>query len=190
MICDTSIHFFWQEDTISLYFQPDAIYLLFLEILFSFLLLLHIAKISAYHLGSYLHISLSECSKAAQTFSLCHRLKYSVFSSDVCLITENIHMFWFGTSSRVHVCLLARNCLYGDCQLHSGEVRAILNFFVFVLPRKLQKKCIKTTCTDIGHLLFVTFYYCSSAFDYSFSKFSSNCMHCMHWGFFFPRHKH
>lgn len=136
------IHFL--DNIISLYFQSDVPYPLFLQFLLPFLLLLPIAKISAHHHGSCLPFLWLCAERQRKLFSLCHSLKYALCSPQLYILLLRIyissglqHHHW------VHVCLLARNCLYFDCQLHSGEVRAFWSLLCLFCLENYRRKVLR-----------------------------------------------
>lgn len=161
----------------SLYFHSQIYhavpYLLPLEILFPFLLL-PITNIPTYH-----HVSLSPISLAWVLKGSTNRLAFitgwnTLYSPQLSDLLMRIYMpSGLQHHQWIHVCLLARNCLYCDWQLPSRETRAFWGLlYLFHLESYLRK-----ILGQSGMIYSHCFLSCSCPdfpdFDYLFLKISS-----------------
>lgn len=105
-------------------------------------------------LQRFLHTTLAPISpflclnaeKQHKLLSLRHSLKYTLCSPQMCVLLLRIfissgwqHHCW------VHVCPLARNCLfcYCNCQLHGGEVRAFWSLLCLLCLENYRGKTLR-----------------------------------------------
>lgn len=110
--------------------------------------------------------------KQHKLFSSCHRPKYTLYSPQLSDLLMRIYVP-SGVSHRRIVMPSGEKLLVLWLAATQWGIKRLLGFIVFVLPKRLQNKDIKTVWTDTLKLLLVLLYNCISDIDYSFLKMSS-----------------
>lgn len=127
----------------------------------------------AYHYVSYLTFFFGmSAEKQHKLFSSCHRPKYTLYSPQLSDLLMRIYVP-SGVSHRRIVMPSGEKLLVLWLAATQWGIKRLPGFIVFVLPKRLQNKDIKTVWTDTLKLLLVLLYNCISDIDYSFLKMSS-----------------